>query len=51
VSQTASPTVYEISAGVNATRVSGGNQDINVGPLTKSLATSDVVPFNITVNP
>jgi hypothetical protein len=51
VSQTASPTVYEISAGVNATRVSGGNQDINLGPLTKSLATSDVVTFNITVNP
>jgi hypothetical protein len=51
VSQTASPTVYEISAGVNATRVSGGNQDINLGPLTKSLATGDVVTFNINVNP
>jgi hypothetical protein len=51
VTQTASPTVYEISAGVNATRVSGGNQDINLGPLTKSLATGDVVTFNVTVNP
>ena len=51
VSQTASPTVYEISAGVNASRLRGGNQDINQGPLTKTLATGDVVTFNITVNP
>jgi len=51
VSQTASPTVYEISALVNATRPGGGNQDINLGPLTKSLVTGEVVTFNITVNP
>lgn len=51
VSQTASPTVYEISALANADRPGGGNQDINLGPLTKTLATGDVVTFSITVNP
>jgi hypothetical protein len=51
VSQTGSPTVYEITASVNATRLGGGNQNINLGPLTKSLATGEVVTFNITVNP
>lgn len=51
-SQTASPTVYETSADVNATRVpGGGNQDIARGPLTKSLVTGETVTFSITVNP
>ena len=51
VSQTASPTVYEISALVNADRPGGGDQNINLGPRTKTLATGDTVMFTITVNP
>jgi hypothetical protein len=50
VSQTATPTVYEITAVDNATRPGGATQDSNLGPLTKTLATGDVVTFNITVN-
>jgi hypothetical protein len=51
VNQTASPTAYDIQAQVNATGPGGSNQDINLGPLTQTLATGDVVTFNFTVSP
>jgi hypothetical protein len=51
VGQTASPTVYELSALVNATRLGGNSQEIVLGPLTKAVATGEVVTFSVSVNP
>jgi hypothetical protein len=51
VGQTASPTVYELSAMVDARRLGGNSQEIVLGPLTKAVATGEVVTFNVSVNP
>jgi hypothetical protein len=51
VNQTASPTDYDITAQVNASGPGGTNQDITLGPLTQTVATGDVLTFNVTINP
>lgn len=51
VNQTTSPTDYEINGLVNANDLNGGTQNILLGPLTQSLATGDVVTFNVMIDP